>query len=73
VFSLDNSAVNMTLPAFAAERPAPASVDQYLLPAGRSANLPDATAAVERWERQRDGQTDERTDTRPFHRPSSAY
>jgi len=62
VFSLVNSAVNMALPAFAAERraaalcrcavaawsPAPAAVDRYLLPARRSvANPLHAAAAVE--------------------------
>jgi len=57
VSSLINSAVNMTLPAFAAERrataplllrqPAPTAVNRYVLPAGRSeANPPQATAAV---------------------------
>jgi len=61
VFSLVNSAVNVTLPAFAAERraadpccgaaaagcTAPAAVDQYLLFARRSAAKPrHAGAAV---------------------------
>ena len=53
-FSLVNSLVNMTLPAFAAERRAAAlllldaAVDRYLLPARRSAaNPPRAAAAVE--------------------------
>jgi len=67
----------VTLPAFAAERRAAASlllsapaagtpiaVDRYLLPAGRSAaNAPAAAAAVDRW-------TDGQTDYRPFHRPA---
>ena len=54
VFSLIIPAVNMALPAFAAERraaeqPAPSAVDRYLLPAGRSAaNPPHAAATVER-------------------------
>ena len=62
------SAVNITLPAFAAERRAAAvaaecwrllqerraAIDRYLLPAGRSAaNPPHAAAAVDQW----DGQT----------------
>jgi len=68
----------MTLPAFAANcgrlqetsidswyaAPAPAVIDRYLLPAGRSAaNQPHAAAAVDRWDRQTDG----RTDTGPLH------
>jgi len=69
------SAVNVTLPAFAAERRrllhgarcAPEAIDRYLLAAGRSAaNPPVAAAAVDRW-------TDRRTDARPFQRPFSAY
>jgi len=74
----------MTLPAFATERghlheisihsgyaaPAPAAVDRYILPAGRSAaNPPHAAAAVDRTDRQTDG----RTDTRPLHRPRTAH
>jgi len=66
-------AVNMTLPAFAAERRccmAPAAINRYLLPAGRSAANPSAAAAaVDRQYRQTDG----RTDTRPLHRPCSAH
>ena len=55
------STVNVTLPAFAAERrrllqgarSAPAAIDRYLLPARRSAaNLLHAAAAVDRWDRQ---------------------
>jgi len=72
VFSLVNSAVNMTLPAFAAERRAAAplllgagAVDRYVLPAGRSAaNPPHAAASVERWGRQTDRETDGRTPDR---------
>jgi len=54
----------MTLPAFAAERwplqhgarSASAAIDRYLLPARRSAaNPPAAVAAVDRWDRERDG------------------
>jgi len=72
------SALNITLPAFAAERrrlrhgalSAPAAIDRYLLPAGRSAaNPPPAAAAAERRDRQADG----RTDASPLHRPFSAY
>ena len=66
-------AVNMTLPAFAAERRccmAPAAINRYLLPAWRSAANPSAAAAaVDRQYRQTDG----RTDTRPLHRPCSAH
>ena len=71
------SALNVTLPAFAAERrrlhycarSAPTAVDRYLLPAGRSAaNPPAAVAAVDRWDRRTDGETD----TRPLHRPCCA-
>jgi len=55
-------------------RNTPTAIDRYLLPAasaGRSAaNQPAAVAAVDRLHRQRDGQT---TDTRPLHRPCSAY
>jgi len=62
VFSLVNLAVNIALPAFvaerraaapccgavAAERPEPAVVDRYLLPARRVAtNPPHAAAAVD--------------------------
>jgi len=67
VFSLVNSAVNTTLPAFAAERRAPAPL---LLDAGvrryrsicpvcgaLSSKPARATAAVERWNRQTDGRT----------------
>ena len=53
-----------------APRRAPTAVDRYLLPAGHSAaNLPTAVAAVDRRDRQTDGQTD----ARPLHRPCSAY
>ena len=61
MFSLVNSAVNVTLPAFAAERRAAAPLllgDRYVLPAKHSAaNPPHAAAAVERWDRQTDGRT----------------
>jgi len=71
-FSLVNSAANMTLPAFAAERRAAApmllgagAVDRYVLPAGRSAaNPPHAAASDERWGRQTDRETDGRTPDR---------
>ena len=43
---------------------ASAAVDRYFLPAGHS-----AAAAVDRRDRQTDGQTD----VRPFHRTNSAY
>jgi len=70
------SAVNKTLPAFAAERRA---VTPLLISAGAhyrsifrargrsAANPPHTAAAVDRWDRRR------RTDARPFHRPCSAY
>jgi len=46
---------------------APAAIDRYLLPAGHSAaNPPAAVAAVDRWGRQRDRQTDGRTDAWPL-------
>jgi len=55
------SAVNMTLPAFAAERRRASAVDRYFLSAGRSAaNPPHTAAAVDRRNRQTDGQTDGR-------------
>jgi len=62
-----SSAVNMSLPAFAAERRccwrlAPAAVDRR-----SAANPPYAAATVERWDR------DGRTDTRPFRKPLSTY
>jgi len=61
----------MTLAAFAAKRrrllhgasasSAPASIDRYLLPAGRSEeNPPAAVAAVDRWDRQTDGRKPDR-------------
>jgi len=57
-----SSAVSTTLPAFTAVRRAPAlAIDQYLLPAGRSAANPPHAAAVDRWDRQ----TDRRTDASP--------
>jgi len=50
-----SSAVNRTLPAFAAEYRRLLSI----LSAGRSAaNQPHAAAAVDRWDRQTDGRTD---------------
>jgi len=63
VFSLQTSAVNVTLPAFDAERRCllharrpQLSIDP--LPAGRSAaNLPAAVAAVDRWDRRTDGRS----------------
>jgi len=52
---------------------APAAVDRYLQPAGRSAaNPPAAVVAVNRRDRQTNGPKDRRTDARPLHRPSSA-
>jgi len=49
---------------------APAAVDRYLLPAGRSAaNSPAAVADVDPWDRWTSGQTDGRMDVRPLHRP----
>ena len=65
----------MTLPAFAAEHRracsmAPAVIDRYLLPAGRSAaDPPAAVVAVDRWDRETDG----RTDARALHKRCSAY
>jgi len=47
----------MTLPAFAAERRSPQSI------------APHADVAIDRWDRQTDGQTDARS----FHGPCSAY
>ena len=71
---LPTSADNVTLLAFAAKRhaavhraagpPVAAAVDRYLPPAGpTTANPPHAAAAVDRWDRQTDRQTD--TDGRP--------
>jgi len=49
----------------------PATIDQYLLPTGRSAaNPPHVAATVDRWDRQMGGRTDGQTDR---HRPCSAY
>jgi len=73
---LCTSAVNMTLPAYAAERHAVATnaerqhllqgrhaaTDQYLLPTRRSSK---PAAAVDQWYR--------RTDTKPFYRHCSTY
>jgi len=59
-FSLVNSAVNVTLLAFAAaaplllQRPAPVAIDRYLLPAGPTA----ANCGCGRRMGQRDGRTD---------------
>ena len=73
-FSLVNSAVNITLPSFAAERraadpgcgaAAAGAVDRYLLRVRRSAaNPPLAAAAFDWWDRLTDGQTDGRTPDR---------
>jgi len=72
------SALNMTLPASAAERrhlqhgarSVPVAVDRCFLLAGRSAATPPAAVpAGDRWYRQ----TDRRTDTRPLHSPCCAY
>jgi len=53
---------------------APAAVDRYLLPVGRSAAKPPAAAAsVDRSDREADGRTDGRTDARSFNRPCTAY
>ena len=66
VFFLTYKSLNVTLPAFAAERrhraaSRPAAVGRYFLLAGRSAaNPPAVAAAVDRWYRQTDGQTDAR-------------
>jgi len=64
------SALNVTLPAFAAQRRRLQSIDISCPPAGCSAANPTHVAAVvNRWDRQMDGRTDART----FHRPCSAY
>jgi len=48
----------LNAPAMARGASAAAAVDQYLLPAGRSAANPPATAAaVDRWDRQTDGRS----------------
>jgi len=68
---------NVTLLAFAAERRvamrlAAVAVDRYLPPAEpTAANLSHAAAAVDddKWDRK----TDKQTDSRPIHRPCSAY
>ena len=63
VVSFSTAAVNVTLVAFAdaVRRAAVLSLSPL---AGRpAANPPHAAAAVDRWDRQRDG----RTDTRPLH------
>ena len=60
------SAVNMTLPAFAAERCACfTAIDRYLLPVGQSSANPQLLRSISR--------TDGRTDARPFHRPCSVH
>ena len=70
-----SSALNITLPAFAAERraaaPLPLNDDRHFLPTERSA--PNPPAAVDRRDRQTDGRTDRRTDARPLHRLCGAY
>jgi len=76
VFSLVNLAVNMILPASASGRRAAAplmpgagaaAVDQYALPARRSAANPPHAAAAE-FNDGTDRRTDRQTDVRPFHR-----
>ena len=74
-----NTAANVTLLAFAAERraattptaagrPVAAADDRYFLPARRSAaNPPHTMAVVEWWDRQIDGQADGRTLDRFIH------
>ena len=78
-----SSALNMTLPAFAAEcgrcsrcRPTAAGTRRSQLSTDiccprpcSAANQPHAAAAVDRRDRRTDGQTD----TRPLHRPCSTY
>jgi len=72
------SVVSVTLPAFACctarlmhgacPLRAPAAIDRYLLPAGRSAaNQSAAVAAVDRRDRQTDGQTLDRSVDPPSH------
>ena len=76
--SLVNSAVDMTLPAFAAERRAAAPL---LLRAGarRCRSISSARGALSskpaarRSGRLTMGQIDGRTDSRPLHRPCCAY
>jgi len=79
---LPASAVNVTLPAFAAERraaaPQPLSAGPpcsnrsvYLLPAGRTAVNPQQRGAGANDETV--SQTDERTNERPLHGTCSAY
>ena len=56
---LPASADDVTLPAVAAEHAGLAEIDRYLLPAGpTAANPPHAAAAVDRWDRQTNGETD---------------
>ena len=56
---LPTSADNVTLLAFADERPAAAAVDRYLLPVGPTAANPTAhaAAAIDKWDRQTDRPT----------------
>ena len=85
MFSLLNMAVNMTLPAFAAERraAAPCCVTVacccWVSEARRRRSISPARTALNSKPAARRccsrmmGQTDGRTDIRPFHRPCSAY
>ena len=70
---LPTSVNNVTLLAFAAERPAATAFDRCILPAGpTAANPPHAAAAVDRCDRRADGQTNTQTDGRRTvtYRPS---
>jgi len=74
-FSLVNSAVNVTLPAFAAVRRAAGAVAaerrrcRSICPGREALRSKTAAAVVRQWDRQTDG----RTDARPLHRPCSTY
>ena len=67
----------MTPPAFAAEpgcrRTSHRSISVVDARAHSAANQPHAAAAVDRRDRQTNGRTDTRADTRPLYRPCSAH
>jgi len=66
------SGLNMTLPAYAAERRRLQLFDRYLLQAPALSSKPAARRRCCRSTGQTDGRTDGRTDTRQLHRPCFA-
>ena len=70
--NLANSAVNVTLPAFAAERRAAAPGDRRFRSISPARTALSSKPAARRC-CGRMGQTDGQTDARPLHRPCSAH